>query len=134
MLFGLTALTGCVQYHPRPLDPPKAEQQFRARTIEDPGLRGFLKRTDWPPPKFSFNDLAAVAMYFNPDVDVAREQLHVAQAGIVTARARPNPSLSVGGGWTNSPESPLVFHFDPAMTLETAGKRGWRILEAEKLA
>ena len=40
----------------------------------------------------------------------------------------------MGGGWTNSPESPLVFHFDPAITLETAGKRGWRILESEKLA
>ena len=57
-----------------------------------------------------------------------------AQAGILTAKARPNPSLSVGGGWTNSPESPVVFHFDPAITLETAGKRGWRILESEKLA
>jgi outer membrane protein TolC len=59
--------------------------------------------------------------------------LRTAQATILTAKARSNPSLSVGGGWSNSPESPVVFHFDPAVTMETAGKRGWRILESEKL-
>jgi outer membrane protein TolC len=80
------------------------------------------------------NDLAAVALYFNSDLDVARAQLRTAQAAVITARARPNPSLSVGGGWTNAPESPLVFHFDPAFTVETAGKRAWRTLEAQKLA
>lgn len=127
-------LTGCVKYHPRPLDPPRSEQQFRARTLTDPGLRTFLKRADWPPARLSLNDLAAVALYFNSDLDVARAQLRTAQAAVITARARPNPSLSVGGGWTNSPESPLVFHFDPAFTVETAGKRAWRTLEAQKLA
>ncbi len=80
------------------------------------------------------NDLAAVALYFNADLDVARAQFRTAQAAVLTAKARPNPSLSAGAGWSNSPESPLVFHFDPAFTVETAGKRGWRILEAQKLA
>ena len=125
-------LTGCVKYHPQPLNPPRSEQQFRARTLADPGLRAFLKRADWPPPKLGPADLAAVALYFNPDLDVARAQLRSAEAAIVTAQGRPNPTVSFGGGWTNSPESPLVFHFDPAFTLETAGKRGWRILEAQK--
>ncbi len=125
-------LTGCVKYHPQPLNPLRSEQQFRARTLADPGLRAFLKRADWPPPKLGPNDLAAVALYFNPDLDVARAQLRSAEAAIVTAQGRPNPAVSFGGGWTNSPESPLVFHFDPAFTLETAGKRGWRILEAQK--
>ena len=80
------------------------------------------------------NDLAAVALYFNADLDVGRAQLRTAQAAVLTAKARPNPSLSAGAGWSNSPESPLVFHFDPAFTVETAGKRGWRTLEAQKLA
>lgn len=130
----LAALTGCVKYRPRPLDPPHSEQQFRERTLSSPGLRDFLQRTDWPPPKLGLSDLTAVAFYFNSDLDIARARLRTAQAAIETARARPNPTLSTGGGWTNSPESNLVFHFDPAFTVETAGKRGWRILEAEKLA
>jgi outer membrane protein TolC len=131
---GAVAFSGCVKYHSRALDPPRSEQQFRARTLNDAGLGSFLKRADWPPPRLGLNDLTAVAFYFNPDLDVARAQVRGAQAAILTAKARPNPSLSLGGGWTNSPESPVVFRFDPAITLETAGKRGWRILEAEKLA
>ncbi|HEY3836993.1 MAG TPA: TolC family protein, partial [Bryobacteraceae bacterium] len=131
---GAVALTGCVKYHPRPLDPTRSEQQFRARTLADSGLRSFLKRANWPPAKLGLNDLAAVAIYFNTDLDQARAQFRMAQAGIMTAKARPNPSLSAGGGWESSPESPLAFHFDPTFILETAGKRGWRILDAEKMA
>lgn len=127
-------LASCVRYHPRPLDPARSEQEIRARTLADPGLQTFLKRTDWPPASLGLNDLAAVAVYFNSDLDLARAKLRTAQAAVITASARPNPSLSAGGGWTNSPESPLVFHFDPAFTVVTAGKRGWRILEAQKLA
>ncbi len=127
-------LAGCVKYQPRPLNPPRLEQQFRARTLDDPGLRAFLKRTDWPPAKLGLADLTSVALYFNPDLDLARSQLRTSRAAIVTAKGRPNPSLSSGAGWESGPESPLAFHFDPAITLETAGKRGWRILEAEKLA
>lgn len=127
-------LSGCVKYRPQPLDPPRAEQLFRSRSLADPGLRAFLKRPDWPPPRLGLNDLAAAALYFNPDLDVARAQLRTAQAAVLTAKTKPNPILSTGGGYTNSPESPLVFHFDPAFTLITAGKRGWQILAAERAA
>jgi cobalt-zinc-cadmium efflux system outer membrane protein len=129
-----TALTGCLKYHPHPLDPPRSEQQFRSRALTDPELRSFLKRPDWPPAKLVLNDLAAAAFYFNADLDVARAQLRTAEATAFAAMTRPNPSLSTGAGYSNSPESALIFHFDPAFTLETAGKRGWRILEARKRA
>jgi outer membrane protein, heavy metal efflux system len=128
------AFTSCLKYHPHPLDPPRAEQQFRSRSLTDPGLRAFVKRADWPPAKLAMNDLAAAAFYFNSDLDVARAQLRTAEAAAFAAAARPNPSLSTGAGYTNSPESALVFHFDLAFTLETAGKRGWRILEANQRA
>src|SRR5260370_31122208 len=95
-------LTGCVKYHPRPLDPPRSEQQFRARTLTDPGLGTFLKRADWPPARLSLNDLAAVALYFNSDLHVTRAQLRTAQAAVITARARPNPSRSVCGRCTHA--------------------------------
>lgn len=128
------ALSGCVKYHPRPLDPPRSEQQFHSRNLLDPGLVSFLNRANWPPPKLRLDDLTAVAIYFNPELDLARAQLRTAQAAILTARGRPNPSLSTGAGWESTPESAVAFHFDSAFTLETAGKRRWRILEAEKLA
>jgi outer membrane protein, heavy metal efflux system len=130
----LAALTGCVKYHPHSLDPPRSEQQFRARSLADAGLQRFVNRPNWPPQELSWNDLVAVAYYFNPDLDVARAQVRTARAAIVTAGARPNPSLSGGSGWTNSPESPRLFSLDPSLMLVTAGKRGLRVAEAAKLA
>jgi outer membrane protein, heavy metal efflux system len=127
-------LTSCVRYQPHPLDPPHSEQQFRTRSLSDPGLVAFLKRTDWPPAKLQLRDLYAVALYYSPELDVARAHLRTAQAGIITANTRPNPSLGIGGGYTNAPESPLVFYFTPSVILETGGKRAIRTLEAGKLA
>ena len=97
-------------------------------------MRSFLRRTDWPPPRLTVNDLAAVALYYNSDLDLARAKLRTAQAAVITASARPNPSVTVGAGYESSPESPLLFNFGPALTVVTAGKRAWRMLEAEKLA
>lgn len=127
-------LSDCVKYQSHPLDPPHSEEQFRARSLADPGLVAFLKRADWPPAKLQLRDLYAVALYYSPELDVARAHLRTAQAGIITASTRPNPSLAIGGGYTNAPESPLVFYFTPSIILETGGKRAIRTLEADKLA
>jgi len=133
-------LTGCARYHPRPLDPPRLEEQYRSRSLSDAGLRAFVevnsafKPDSWPPSRWDLPALTLAAYYFNPQLAVARARYETARAAILTAKGRPNPSLSVGGGWTNSPESPLVFHFDPAITLETGRKRAYRILGAERQA
>lgn len=127
-------LSGCVRYQPHPLDPPHSEQQFRTRTLTDPGLQAFLHRPDFPPPRLQLRDLWAVALYFSPELDIARAHLRTVQAAIVTANTRPNPSLAIGGGYTNAPESPVVFFFNPSLIFETGGKRALRTLAAEKLA
>ncbi|HVW06969.1 MAG TPA: TolC family protein [Bryobacteraceae bacterium] len=129
-----TFLSGCAHYAAHPIDAAVSEQRFRARSLDDPGLKGFVNRPNWPPAKLTLNDLDAIALYFDPELDVARSKLNTARAAIVTAGARPNPSLSLAGGWTNAPESPVVIDFFPAITIETRNKRGLRILEAQKLA
>ena len=128
------SLAGCVKYHAHPLEAVASEQQFRARSLADPGLRAFLNRANWPPDKLALNDLEAVAVYFSPDLDVARAQLRTAQAAIISAGARPNPGLSTEAGYETDPESHLLFNFFPSITVVTAGKRSWRVLEAEKTA
>lgn len=132
----LLLLSGCVKYRPHPIDPPRLERQFYTRSLDDAGLRALAgaHRMSWPPQRLDLASLALVAQYFSPDLALAQARLNTAQAAILTAKGRPNPGVSVGGGWTDAPESPVVFHFDPALTLETAGKRAYRILEAEKLA
>ncbi len=86
----------------------------------------------WPPAHWDLQSLVLAAYYLNPELTLAQSCYDTSAAAIVTARERPNPSLSFGGGWTNSPESPLVFNFSPSLTMETAGKRGYRILEPKR--
>jgi outer membrane protein TolC len=128
------SLSGCAHYAAHPIDAAASEQRFRARSLDDPGLRAFVNRPNWPPAKLALNDLYAIALYFDPELDIARARLNTARAAVIAAGGRPNPSLSLSGGWTNAPESPFVFDFFPALTIETRNKRGLRILEARKLA
>jgi outer membrane protein TolC len=68
-------------------------------------------------------------LYFNPSLDAARARVEEAQAAVVTAGARPNPSLSVAPGIP----SPYLLTLDFAVPIETAGKRGHRIESARNL-
>jgi cobalt-zinc-cadmium efflux system outer membrane protein len=140
VLVALSVLTGCVKYRPKPLEPLRLEQEYRARSLSEPGLRSFVeanasaKPSQWPPTNLNLEALTLVAFYYSSELEIARAQVARAHASIVTARGRPNPSLSVGGGWSNSPESAFIFHFDPGFLIETARKRGYRTLEAQRQA
>ncbi len=78
-----------------------------------------------------------MAFYFHPDLEVARAQWLVAQGGVKTAGARPNPSVTVNPAYdTQIPGnfSPWLIPVSFDIPIETAGKRGKRIAEAEKNA
>lgn len=137
-LLCLAALSGCVRYRPKPLAPVRAERDYRARTLEDAGLRAYATahlgpQAVWPPPSLDLASLNLVACYYHPDLDVARARVRLAEAGLIAAGARPNPSLTAGGGYSNAPESPVVFRFEPGLLIETARKREHRLLQARSL-
>ncbi|MBE3126294.1 MAG: TolC family protein [Acidobacteria bacterium] len=78
------------------------------------------------------------ALYFHPDMDVARAQWGVARGGRITAGERPNPSLNPVVGYNaTSPRSevtPWIPEISLELAIETAGKRGYRIAEARHLS
>ncbi|MES1258691.1 MAG: TolC family protein, partial [Acidobacteriota bacterium] len=122
--------TSCIKYQPRELNPVATEQQFRARTLDHPGLADFVRAQtgsaapSWPPARLDPESLTYIAYYFNPDLDVARAKLASASAALLTARQRMNPSLAAGGGYNRTPDSVATWSVSPAFTIETAGKRG----------
>jgi cobalt-zinc-cadmium efflux system outer membrane protein len=140
LCIALIVLAGCAAYRPMPIDPPRLEQEFRARNLSSPGLRVFMeassgvKREEWPLKTFGLAELTLAGLYYNPELEIARARVEAADAAVISAGARPNPSIAIGGGYTNSPESPLVFRFLPGVPIETAGKRGYRILRAQQMA
>lgn len=129
---------GCAPatYHPRPLAPEKTAAAYRERSLSDPGLRTFIestlkrKETVWPPRTWSLPKLVLAGYYFNPALEITRAQAQVADAAVITAGARPNPSLSVAPGIP----SPYLLELDLGFPWQTAGKRSARVQQAQALS
>ncbi|HVW87778.1 MAG TPA: TolC family protein [Bryobacteraceae bacterium] len=110
----------CAKYQPRALNPAQSETQFRNRTIGGVSLNP--------------DTLTALALRYNSDLAVARAKAAATEAAVITARQRVNPSFSGEGGYNRTPDSLSTYSVSPAFTIETAGKRGFRILAAQKAA
>ena len=142
ILVVLIAAAACVRYHSRPIAPVKAMDDFGARRLDAPELGRFLiankEAETWPPAAWDLKSLTLAALYFHPDMDIARAQWGVARGGRITAGERPNPTLNPLMGYnTTSPRSeitPWIPEVALELTIETAGKRGIRIAEARHLA
>ncbi len=143
LLCGIAAVAGCAHFEPQPVSPAQTAAQFDARRLDDAGLKKFLAQNPghapqgWPLEKWDLNSLTLAAFYFHPDLEVARAQWRVAQAGSLTAGARPNPSLSFSPSYdTEIPGnySPWILPVTLDIPVETGGKRAKRIAEAEKVA
>lgn len=138
ILFGTTMLSGCAatRYHAAPIVPAETASRLESRSLSDPGLQEFLKDNlghqpgAWPLKNWDLESLTLAAFYFSPAMDMARTQVDVARAAIITAGARPNPTLSLKPGVP----SPYLFGLSFAIPVQTAGKRGYRILEAKNLS
>ena len=136
-------LAGCAHFEDKPLSAGSVAQRLETRSLGDTNLRAFLEKnldhpfTEWPPTNLDLAALTLAAFYFHPSLDVARAQWAVVRGGEVVAGARPNPILSVVPGYSaNAPNG--VSPWLPLVTLdvpiETAGKRSYRIAQAEHLS
>ncbi len=143
VLVGALALfAACVRFHPEPLSPDRSADQFEARTLDAAGLRSYLEATTghpleaWPLPAWDLSSLTLAAFYYQPDLDVARAQLAVAQSGTRTAGERPNPSIGLTPGYnvTTRTPSPWIPVGVLDIPIETAGKRGHRMAQARHLS
>jgi len=138
-VLGLAACT-TTQYRPKPLSPEAQAAALEARSLNADELRRFVQTNvrvppaSWPPEAWQPDHLTLAAIYYNPDLRTARARLKSAEAAIITAGARPNPSIHVGPGYSSSPESPLFLESAFDLPIETGGKRGYRILQATRQA
>ncbi len=82
--------------------------------------------------------MTLASLFFHPDLDAARAQWGVAQAGRKSAGETPNPTLSASFGYNRTTPAGEISPWIPAAALEipveTAGKRGYRISQARHLA
>jgi outer membrane protein TolC len=144
-LLGAVALAAasCRRFQPAPLSPGGSATALESRSLADPGLRALFEQVlperapGWPLGKWDLDALTLAALYYHPSLEVARAQWRVAEAGIATAGARPNPTLAitpqyVANAAMGTPSWVVTSALD--WPIETAGKRGRRIERAEQLA
>lgn len=136
-ILGAAGLAGCAaqRYKAAPIVPVQTASELESRSLADAGLRAFIEKSvghtlsAWPPPSWDLQTLSLAALYFNPAMDSARARVEEADAAVITAAARPNPTIELSPGVP----SPYLFSLDLLFPLETAGKRGKRILAANNL-
>ena len=131
-------LAGCAarRYESAPISPENTAARLESRALDDAGLKAFLEEnlghsiSHWPLPSWNVDTLTLAALYFNPQIETARAQAALASAAVLTARALPNPTLSITPGIP----SPYLFGLDFGVPIETHGKRGIRIVQAQNLS
>src|SRR5439155_24043261 len=119
-VLGIAALSalliGCTtnKYHSTAIVPLQTANLIQSRTLADPELKRFVQsklgqtQQPWPPQSWSPAELMLAALYFSPDLDVARTEIAVAEPGVITAGPRPNPTLDIAPGYSTSPH-PWLF-------------------------
>lgn len=134
-------LAGCASFQAKPVSPSNTVASLEARTLDSPGLRAFIAKnigqTPWPPKTWNLTDLTLAAFYYQPDLDVARAKWGIANAHVITAGMRPNPSLGFSAQQnTVEPKGvePWGLFWKLGIPVETAGKRGYRIVQAKHLS
>lgn len=135
-------LASCARYTAKPLDPAIQQSAFESRHLDSLDLRQFFEGSlgheiaPWPPKSWDLSTLTLAALHFHPDLDTAQARRLLAEAGIVTAGTRPNPTVNpslqrstdtVGG------QSPWTYGVGVDLPIETAGKRDYRIERARHL-
>lgn len=137
----LMLAAGCATYHSQPISPEQTADAFDARSLAGGDLRAFLETNQvaapGPQDAWDLKQLTLVAFYYQPALAEARAQLLSVRATEITAGQRPNPTVSVTPGYdTQIPGnfSPWLVPLSFDIPIETAGKRGKRIAEAQHLA
>lgn len=142
-LAAAVCLPGCASYRPQPIDARRSLAAFEARRLDAPGLRLYIEQTlhrpvtAWPLVSWDFGELTLAADYYNADLTVARAKLATADAAVISAGARPNPTLAFSPSYDTTAEpgiSAWTLGFTLDIPIETAGKRGDRIAAARQLA
>ncbi len=138
---------GCAEVSPEPLSAAASAGDLESRTLDDPRLRAFvhavLAGEAEPAAGISWDltRLTLAAIYYHPELDIARARLALSRARMITAGQHPNPTLNFAAiGNTAAAAGAIVpgalpLTIGPVINviIETFGKREARIGQASQL-
>jgi outer membrane protein TolC len=145
ILGGLGA--GCAEVSPEALSASANASDLENRTLDDPRLRKFVRASlageSEPRNGISWDltTLTLAAVYYHPDLDIARARLALSRAAVITAGQRPNPILNLAAVFNSAavagaiPPGAIPLTIGPVINLivETFDKREARVDQARQL-
>ena len=143
LLCGLgLASCGFQEYVAKPIDKAAINQKIINRHADDKQFHQYLinngyKTEQLPIKEWALNDLIYCALFFNPNLDVARAQWRSAEAARLTAAEMRLPTVSGNYAKSNNASeeiSPHAYSLSIDLPIETANKRNIRIESAQHLA
>jgi outer membrane protein TolC len=137
-VLGVVAFAGCARFQPQPISPAATAAAFDARALTNTDLRAFLETNHltgpWPRRSWDLDALTLAAYYYQPALAEARAQWASVRAAHITAGGRPNPSVGLAPAYDATTPPPWILGLTWDIPIETAGKRGKRIAQAEHLS
>lgn len=133
---GAMALAGCQTYEPRPLDIAAHRERLEARLTDTEPVERFLARLvegapgseTMPPERFSLDDGLspsegeALALFYNPDLRLARAEAGVALATFETAGLWEDPVFGFDGADILSSAAPFEYGLTLSFTIPISGR------------
>lgn len=138
------ALSACglLEYIAKPIDQQALIHKIESKHPDTPQFKQFLAANNYTPSTFPIaqwhlDELIYCALFFHPNLDLARAQWHAAETAQATAGARPLPTLSGNYGKSdnaNDDISPYTYGLSIDIPVVTANKRSIRIENAQHLS
>lgn len=126
----ILGISGCTfqTYSPKPLDSAQSMQHYRAHDPNSPDFQIYAKSQgypteQWPIQQWGLRELTLSALFFHPQLDVARAQLQASEARVITAGQRLDPSFSGSVGRSEDDEAPWIYSLGLDIPVQTANKR-----------
>lgn len=139
-----TFLSGCSfqQYQPKPIDPIAINARLQAKDPDSPQFRQYLIDNGYPVESlpiqhWRLEELVYAALFFSPDLDVARAQWRAAESAKSTASIKSIPTVNSNISHSNQANGdirPYALGLSIDIPIETANKRGIRIDSATHLS
>lgn len=135
------SLTGCARFEDHPLNSADSAARIEARVLSSVGLRDYINsvfanKTGQQTKAWDIDRLTLAAIYYHPDLALARAQAETMDAAITTAGQRPNPNVALSPTWVTNiamVAAPWIIGSSISIPIETAGKRGFRLDKTQHL-
>ncbi len=133
---------GFQTYLPKPISPVETKNSYEQQTPRSEVFNDYLvsqnfPRSSLPIQSWGLKELSYSALFFHPDLDLARSEWRLAESTKITATERLDPKISANVGKNtnnNSENSPWAYSLGIDVGIITAGKREARIDRAANLS